>query len=125
MEELKSRDAKITLLEAYSLFLEDQGYLDIDWRAEEPYAIDEFLANNEKSKFRPVALCFEKSDEIRARHLLWNDFRIERTDLKEGTGVHKVVFYLWLTDNDLCAEHSKDDEGNLGYGLKYIPNEQE
>ena len=121
MEELKSRDAKITLLEAYSLFLEDQGYLDIDWRVEEPYAIDEFLANNEKNKFRPVELCFKKSDEIRARHLLWNDFIIERTDLKEGMGVHKVAFYLWLDENIYSTEHGKDEEGNLGYGLKYIP----
>ncbi|KKL71378.1 hypothetical protein LCGC14_2095530 [marine sediment metagenome] len=123
MEKLISRDAKITLLEAYSLFLEDRGYLDIDWRVEEPYAIDEFLAA--QSKFRPVPLCFEKSDTIRARHLLWEDFRLERTDLKEGTGVHKVAFYLWLADNDLCAKQGKDKEGNLGYRLKYIPNEQE
>ncbi len=122
MEKLKSRDAKITLLEAYSLFLEDRGYLDIDWRAEEPYAIDEFLVSIEKKKFRPVALCFEKSDEIRARHLLWGDFRKERTDFKEGTSVNKVAFYLWLKEDICSTEHGKDEDGNLGYGLKYIPN---
>lgn len=32
-----------TLLEKYSLFLEKNGYMDVDWRAEEPLAIDEFL----------------------------------------------------------------------------------
>ena len=42
----KQRSDKITLLEAYSLFLEKDGYMDIDWRAEEPYAIDEFLKPN-------------------------------------------------------------------------------
>jgi len=41
--DLKLRSDVITLLEKYSLFLEDQGYTDIDWRAEEPFAIDEFL----------------------------------------------------------------------------------
>jgi hypothetical protein len=31
------------LLYRYSIFLEEQGYMDIGWRAEEPYAIDEFI----------------------------------------------------------------------------------
>lgn len=34
---------KLSEWEAYSKFLEDQGYLDTDWRTEAPYAIDEFL----------------------------------------------------------------------------------
>jgi len=37
------RSEIITLLEAYSNFLEQSGHTDIDWRTEEPYAIDEFL----------------------------------------------------------------------------------
>jgi hypothetical protein len=37
------RNAKIELLEAYSKFLEEEGYTDTDWRAEEPFAIDKFL----------------------------------------------------------------------------------
>lgn len=45
MNEILTRDAKIRLLEAYSLFLEKQGYMDVDWRSEWPYAIDEFLKN--------------------------------------------------------------------------------
>lgn len=40
-----SRSEAIELLEAYSLFLEKEGYLDTDWRVEPPYAIDEFLKN--------------------------------------------------------------------------------
>ncbi len=47
--ELKPGDArneKIELLEKYSLFLEESGYLDTDWRDEEPFAIDEFFKNN-------------------------------------------------------------------------------
>jgi len=40
------RNNKIELLEKYSLFLEESGYLDTDWRSEEPFAIDEFLKNN-------------------------------------------------------------------------------
>jgi len=41
--DLKNRSDVITLLKEYSLFLEKEGYMDIDWRAEEPYAIDEFV----------------------------------------------------------------------------------
>lgn len=40
---LKERNKIIELLEQYSLWLEDQGYMDVDWRAEPPFAIDEFL----------------------------------------------------------------------------------
>ena len=42
-KKLKVRSDNMILLEAYSLFLEKNGYLDIDWRAEEPFAIDEFM----------------------------------------------------------------------------------
>lgn len=67
--------------------------------------------------FRPVNDCFEKSDTIRAQHLLYEDFKQERTD------INKFIFYLWLQDNPLEAKRGKDEKGNLGYGLKYIPNE--
>ena len=40
---LKERSDKIELLEAYSKWLEKQGYLDTDWNCEWPYAIDEFM----------------------------------------------------------------------------------
>jgi len=42
-EMLFDRTYKIELLEKYSLFLEQHGYTDTDWRVEEPFAIDEFL----------------------------------------------------------------------------------
>ena len=45
---LKERSKIIDLLEKYSLWLEKQGYLDTDWRSEEPFAIDEFLKNNQR-----------------------------------------------------------------------------
>ena len=40
---IEERSKRIELLEAYSKFLEEHGYMDADWRAEKPYAIDEFL----------------------------------------------------------------------------------
>ena len=40
-ESQRSKDMK--LLEKYSMWLEEQGYLDIDWRAEWPFAIDTFF----------------------------------------------------------------------------------
>ena len=50
MELIDKRSEQIQLLEAYSLFLEEHGYLDTDWRAEWPYAIDEFLKLQEPPK---------------------------------------------------------------------------
>ena len=41
--EAVERNAKIELLEFYSKYLEENGYMDTDWRTEEPFAIDEFL----------------------------------------------------------------------------------
>lgn len=35
-------NSEFELLEKYSLFLEKYGYMDVDWRAEEPTAIDRF-----------------------------------------------------------------------------------
>lgn len=42
-ELLKDRGRVMELLEAYSEFLEEHGYIDSDWWQEEPFAIDEFL----------------------------------------------------------------------------------
>lgn len=41
-----SRD--IQLLEKYSIWLTKNGYMDTDWKDEEPYAIDQFI--NQKRK---------------------------------------------------------------------------
>ena len=40
------------LLEAYSKFLEEHGYMDTDWWQEEPYAIDTFLKELNKKTVR-------------------------------------------------------------------------
>ena len=37
------RNEVLTILEKYSEWLEEQGYTDNDWRAEPPFAIDEFM----------------------------------------------------------------------------------
>jgi hypothetical protein len=69
-------------------------------------------------EFRPVHECFEISDEIRAQHNLYEDFKQERTDIK------KFIFYLWLHENPLNAKYGKDNSGSFGYGLKFIPKKQ-
>lgn len=38
-----NRGKVIDILEKYSLWLEEHGYTDVDWRVEPPFAIDEFL----------------------------------------------------------------------------------
>ena len=45
---LKERSDLIEQLEAFALFLEENGYMDTDWRSEEPYAIDEYLKTIKK-----------------------------------------------------------------------------
>lgn len=44
---LPERSKNIELLEAYSTFLQKEGYLDTDYNSEEPFAIDVFLGDNE------------------------------------------------------------------------------
>jgi hypothetical protein len=41
--DLKERSDNIELLEKYSVWLEENGYTDTDWRTEPPFAIDEFM----------------------------------------------------------------------------------
>ncbi len=41
--DLAIRSAQIELLDGYSMWLSKHGYMDTDWWAEEPLAIDEFL----------------------------------------------------------------------------------
>ena len=55
-DSLKTRNAKIELLEKYSKFLEqqgylEQGYLDKAWEGERPFAIDEFLKQESTPEF--------------------------------------------------------------------------
>ncbi len=51
---LADRDAIITLLDDYSKYLEENGFLDTDWKAEKPYAIDDFLSKNRKPPIRRI-----------------------------------------------------------------------
>ena len=45
---IKERSYIIELLDEYSTWLTKNGYMDTDWKDEEPYAIDEFLKNYKK-----------------------------------------------------------------------------
>jgi len=47
---LAERSEKIGLLNKYSEFLTKSGYMDTDWKDEEPYAIDTFLSEKLKNK---------------------------------------------------------------------------
>lgn len=42
-EEINKRNEAVALLQEYSMWLTKNGYMDTDWKDEEPYAIDEFL----------------------------------------------------------------------------------
>ena len=48
--ELNIRSQLIEILYKYTIFLEKEGYTDVDWRTEEPYAIDEFLRKLENKE---------------------------------------------------------------------------
>ena len=71
-------------------------------------------------EFRPINDCFERSETIRAQHLLWEDFQKERTDI-QGDRYYKMVFYIALSENHWGAKRGKSDDGSFGYGLRYIP----
>ena len=45
---LEIHSKNLELLDRYSKFLEEHGYMDCDWRAEEPKAIDEFIRTDKK-----------------------------------------------------------------------------
>jgi hypothetical protein len=53
-DKMFERHSETVLLEAYTLFLEDQGYTDTDWRAEEPFAIDEFFKSDFYLKIQKI-----------------------------------------------------------------------
>lgn len=42
------------LLNLFCLFLEDNNYLDTDWRTEEPFGIDEFRKSKQYSNWKEV-----------------------------------------------------------------------
>jgi hypothetical protein len=69
-----------------------------------------------ETPYRQARQCFELSDKITACHKLFEDFQQERTDIQ------KMIFYIWLDQNELKANRGKDSNGNFGYGLKFIPS---
>ena len=42
---LRERSKLIDILEEYSMWLTKNGYMDTDWKDEEPFAINEYLNN--------------------------------------------------------------------------------
>jgi hypothetical protein len=66
--------------------------------------------------YRKINDCFKISETIRAKHLLYEDFKQERIDIT------KFIFYLWLQENQLKAKIGKDENGYLGHGLEFVPN---
>ena len=48
MSDLEKRSRDIELLVSYSEWLEENSYMDSDWRDEIPYAIDSFLNSQNK-----------------------------------------------------------------------------
>lgn len=68
---------------------------------------------------KPIEDHFEKSNTIRAQHLLWEDVIKQRPDLK---GVrYKMAFYMLLGENPWGAVWGKDEKGDLGLGLRFVP----
>jgi len=49
MTYLDRRSQMLSLLDAYSNWLMENGYMDTDWRDEPPFAIDEFIKELEHS----------------------------------------------------------------------------
>lgn len=78
------------------------------------------MIKEKKKPFREFIHCFETCDEIRAQHLLFEDFKKERTDIERSVW-HKMAFYVMLNRNQHKAKTGKDAKGNFGYGLKYLP----
>jgi hypothetical protein len=58
---------------------------------------------------------FEKSDEVTANHILYQQF-IESSKWK---GLPKIIFYILMSDV-YGQPHLKDKKGLLGYALKII-----
>lgn len=68
---------------------------------------------------KPLEEHFEKTDIIRAQHLLWEDVLKKRPDLK---GIrNKMGFYMLLDKNPWGAVRGKDARGDLGLGLRFVP----
>lgn len=68
-----------------------------------------------KNPHRPLIECFKISDKVTASHVLWEQFyNGERKDIP------KLIFYVRLHDN-YGMPREKDEQGNLGYHLEFVP----
>lgn len=63
--------------------------------------------------FKPIKDCFEKSEKVTAKHILFNQF-IEY--IKKP--LPKLIFYI-LMDEIFGVCNGKDESGNLGYHLQF------
>jgi hypothetical protein len=66
------------------------------------------------AEFRKGLDMWEVSDEVRCSHLLYEDLKQERTDIR------KFHFYIFLLEN-YSHLRGKSEAGNLGYKLKWKP----
>jgi len=64
--------------------------------------------------FKPLNECFETSDKVTAKHILFQQF-IEQ--IKKP--LPKVIFYI-LMDEMYSSTIGKDEQGNLGYALTLV-----
>lgn len=65
-------------------------------------------------EFKPMKDCFEKSDEVTAKHILHFKFMIYI-----NKPLPKVIFYI-LMDELFGFGDGKDENGYLGYHLKIV-----
>ncbi|KKN15085.1 hypothetical protein LCGC14_0989600 [marine sediment metagenome] len=78
-------------------------------------AYKELLLNPSKHKldFKPITECFEKSDDVTAKHILAKEF-IDYLNKP----LPKVILYIVM--NQVFGQcDGKDSSGNLGYHLKF------
>jgi hypothetical protein len=80
-------------------------------------AYQELLTNPAKNKlhFKPIKECFEKSEIVTAKHTLAEQF-IEYVEKP----LPKLILYI-IMDQVFGLCDGKDEDGNLGYHLKFKP----
>ena len=66
-------------------------------------------------QFRSITECFIKTEEVTAKHILAGQYIKNETPL-----LPKLLCYI-IMDNIFGQCDGKDQDGHLGYHLKYIP----
>lgn len=67
-------------------------------------------------KFRPITDCFEKAEQVTAKHILAKQYMVYMTYM--GADMPKLVCYI-VMDNIFGLCDGTDTEGLLGYHLKF------